>query len=153
MEEECQVEVRKEERGRKERGGREVRGEERKERKGRKRGEGRREGGRKGRRGEVEDEAGRRRVDVVDSLIHLSDTILIVHPFTRKMQQCKKSLMGNLFILHPKLRPALLKVRAQCEVNCESKLMAAIDPATTYTLEEFKTVHIGKMGLVGNCIS
>lgn len=64
------------------------------------------------------------------------------------MQQVKKSLMGNLFILHPKLRPALLKVRAQCEVNCENKLMAAIDPGTTYTLEEFKMCHIAKMGLV-----
>ena len=89
---------------------------------------------------------------MVGSLIHWSDTILTVLPFPRKMQQCKKSLMGNLFILHPKLRPALLKVRARCEVNCESKLMAAIDPGTTYTLEEFKTVHYAKMGLVGNCI-
>ena len=60
MEEECQVEVRREERG------------EQKER-GWEGGEGRREGGRKveeGRRGEVEDGAGRRRVDVVGSLIH-----------------------------------------------------------------------------------
>ena len=61
--------------------------------------------------------------------------------------------MGNLFILHPELRPALLKVRAQCEANCENKLMAAIDPGTTYTLEEFKTCHIAKMGLVGNYIN
>lgn len=64
------------------------------------------------------------------------------------MQECRKSLEANLFILHPKLCPALLEVRKQCEASYESKLMAAIEEGTTYTLEEFKTCHMGKMGLV-----
>ena len=64
MEEECQVEVRREERRTEGEGVG---------------GEGRREGGRKGeerRRGEVEDGTGRRRVDVVGSLIHLTQSLL-----------------------------------------------------------------------------
>lgn len=66
------------------------------------------------------------------------------------MEQCKKSLEANLFILHDKLCPALLIVRGQCEMYCESKLMAAIEDNTTYTLDEFKTCHITKMKLVRN---
>ena len=64
------------------------------------------------------------------------------------MEQCKKQLKAHLFILHPDLRPALLHVQSQCVINTENKLMAAIEPLTTYTLEEFKTVHFTKMKLV-----
>ena len=64
------------------------------------------------------------------------------------MEQCKKQLEAHLFILHPQLRPALLLVQSQCVSNTESKLMAAIEPLTTYTLQEFKTVHFTKMKLV-----
>ena len=64
------------------------------------------------------------------------------------MEQCKKQLKAHLFILHPDLRPALLHVQSQCVTNTENKLMAAIEPLTTYTLEEFKTVHFTKMKLV-----
>lgn len=64
------------------------------------------------------------------------------------MEQCKKQLEAHLFILHPQLRPALLLVQSQCVTNTENKLMAAIEPLTTYTLEEFKTVHFTKMKLV-----
>ena len=75
-------------------------------------------------------------------------TLLLSSYSLRKMEECKKSLEANLFILHNKLRPALLVVRGQCEIHCESKLMAAIEPKTTYTLDEFKTCHITKMKLV-----
>lgn len=64
------------------------------------------------------------------------------------MEQCKKQLDAHLFILHPQLCPALLRVQGQCVANSENQLMAAIEPLTTYTLEEFKTVHIAKMKLV-----
>lgn len=67
---------------------------------------------------------------------------------SRKISACKKVLEKNLFILHPKLRPALLEVHNQCVANMETLLMAAIDPGTTYTLEEFKTCHMAKMALV-----
>ena len=64
------------------------------------------------------------------------------------MEQCKKQLDAHLFILHPQLCPALLRVQGQCVASTENKLMAAIEPFTTYTLEEFKTVHVTKMRLV-----
>ena len=64
------------------------------------------------------------------------------------MEECKKSLESNLFILHHELCPALLMVKGQCEVSCEEKLMAAIEDNTTYTLEEFKTCHSAKLRLV-----
>lgn len=64
------------------------------------------------------------------------------------MEQCKKQLEAHLFILHPQLCPALLRVQAHCVNNSERQLMAAIEPLTTYTLEEFKTVHVAKMKLV-----
>lgn len=64
------------------------------------------------------------------------------------MEQCKKQLEAHLFILHPLLCPALLRVQANCVNNSERQLMAAIEPLTTYTLEEFKTVHVAKMKLV-----
>lgn len=64
------------------------------------------------------------------------------------MEQCKKRLDAHLFILHPQLCPALLHVQKQCVANSEQQLMAAIEPLTTYTLEEFKTVHVTKMRLV-----
>ena len=64
------------------------------------------------------------------------------------MEQCKKQLDAHLFILHPQLCPALLCIQGQCVTNTESQLMAAIEPMTTYTLEEFKTVHVTKMKLV-----
>ena len=65
------------------------------------------------------------------------------------MQQCRKSLNADLFILNDHLRPALLELRLQCETHCQNMLMAAIEPSTTYTLEEFKTCHFTKMQLVG----
>ena len=64
------------------------------------------------------------------------------------MEQCRKSLEAHLFILHAKLRPALLQVRGQCEHNTVKQLMAAIDPNTTYTLDEFRTCHMAKLKLV-----
>ena len=64
------------------------------------------------------------------------------------MEECKKSLESNLFILHHELCPALLMVKGQCEVSCEEKLMAAIEENSTYTLEEFKTCHSAKLRLV-----
>ena len=67
---------------------------------------------------------------------------------SRKMHECRKSLEENLFILHPQLSPALLEVRGQCEADYEKKLMLAIEAGTTYTLDEFRDCHMGKMGLV-----
>lgn len=64
------------------------------------------------------------------------------------MEQCKKQLEAHLFILHPQLCPTLLQVQAHCVTNSERQLMAAIEPLTTYTLEEFKAVHVAKMKLV-----
>ena len=67
---------------------------------------------------------------------------------SRKMHECRKSLEENLFILHPQLSPALLEVRGQCEADYEKKLMLAIEAGTTYTMDEFRECHMGKMGLV-----
>ena len=66
----------------------------------------------------------------------------------RKIQECKKSLEENLFILHPQLSRALLEVRGHCQADYDSKLMLAIEVGTTYTLDEFRDCHMGKMGLV-----
>ena len=87
------------------------------------------------------------------SIVHicflfLSRILIFVSFCSRKISACKKALEKNLFILHPKLRPALLEVHNQCVGNMETLLMAAIDLGTTYTLEEFKTCHMAKMALV-----
>lgn len=75
--------------------------------------------------------------------IHLSYTIIF-----RKMELCKASLKENLFILHPRLSPALLAIQEKCASNLKDKLMAAIESSTTYTLEEFKRCHHVKLQLV-----
>ena len=64
------------------------------------------------------------------------------------MELCKERLKENLFILHPRLSPALLNVQDKCVSNLEDKLMAAIEANTTYTLEEFKRCHLVKLQLV-----
>ena len=66
----------------------------------------------------------------------------------RKMNECKESLRENLFILHPQLSYALLKLRAKCQHSLEDMLLTAIEPNTTYTLEEFKKCHLVKLQLV-----
>ena len=66
----------------------------------------------------------------------------------RRIRECKKSLEENLFILHPQLSLALLEIRAHCEADYESKLLLAIEEGTTYSLDEFRDCHMGKMGLV-----
>ena len=68
----------------------------------------------------------------------------------RRLQECKKSLEENLFILHPQLSLALLEIRAHCQSDYESKLMLAIEEGNTYTLDEFRDCHMGKMGLVSH---
>lgn len=64
------------------------------------------------------------------------------------MELCKASLKENLFILHPRLSPALLAIQDKCVSNLKDKLMAAIESSTTYTLEEFKRCHHVKLQLV-----
>lgn len=64
------------------------------------------------------------------------------------MELCKESLKDNLFILHPRLSPALLAIQEKCVSNLKNKLMAAIELNTTYTLEEFKRCHHVKLQLV-----
>ena len=64
------------------------------------------------------------------------------------MELCKGRLKEDLFILHPRLRPALLNVQDKCVSNLEDKLMVAIEANTTYTLEEFKRCHLVKLQLV-----
>lgn len=64
------------------------------------------------------------------------------------MTLCRKSLEENLFVLHRCLSPALLRLKHEAENICENELMAAIDPNTTYTLEEFRSCQLGKMGIV-----
>lgn len=64
------------------------------------------------------------------------------------MEQCKQGLKENLFILHPRLSPALLAIQDRCVANLKDKLMAAIESNTTYTLEEFKRCHHVKLQLV-----
>lgn len=64
------------------------------------------------------------------------------------MELCKASLKENLFILHPRLSPALLAIQDKCVSNLKDKLMAAIESNTTYTLEEFKRCHHVKLQLV-----
>lgn len=64
------------------------------------------------------------------------------------MEQCKEYLKENLFILNPRLGPALLNLQTKCTFSLEDKLMAAIEPSTTYTLEEFKRCHLVKLQLV-----
>ena len=67
------------------------------------------------------------------------------------MQQCKEYLKENLFILHPRLSPALLNIQDRCVSNLKDKLMSAIESNTTYTLEEFKRCHLVKLQLVSHC--
>lgn len=64
------------------------------------------------------------------------------------MEQCKESLKENLFILNPRLSPALLDIQDKCVSNLLDKLMSAVESNTTYTLEEFKRCHIVKLQLV-----
>ena len=68
----------------------------------------------------------------------------------RRIRECKKLLEENLFILHPQLSLALLEIRAQCEADYETKLLLAIEEGTTYSLDEFRDCHMGKMGLVSH---
>ncbi len=69
------------------------------------------------------------------------------------MEQSKESLRQNLFILHPRLSPTLLKVQTKCELSLQDMLLSAIEPNTTYTLEEFKKCHLVKLQLVmKNCV-
>ena len=68
--------------------------------------------------------------------------------FHRRIHKCKKSLEENLFILHPLLSLALLEIRAHCQKDYDSKVMLAIEKGTTYSLDEFRDCHMGKMGLV-----
>ena len=65
------------------------------------------------------------------------------------MELCKGLLKENLFILHPRLSPALLAIQEKCASNLKDKLMVAVEPSTTYTLEEFKRCHHVKLQLVG----
>ena len=74
--------------------------------------------------------------------------ILIYIIFYRKISRCHKELEENLFLLHPSLSPALLQLRSLAEDICTNQLMAAIDPGTTYTLDEFKDCQLAKMGFV-----
>ena len=64
------------------------------------------------------------------------------------MEQCKQSLKENLFILNPRLSPALLKVQGKCVSSLQEKLLSAIESNTTYTLDEFKKCHLVKLHLV-----
>lgn len=66
----------------------------------------------------------------------------------RSIKRCRKSLDESLFLLHPSLRPALLEIKCLIENIIQTEIMAAIDPETTYTLEEFQDSQLGKMGLV-----
>ncbi len=68
------------------------------------------------------------------------------------MELCKERLKENLFILHPRLSPALLNIQDKCVSNLEDKLMVAIESNTTYTLEEFKRCHLVKLQLVYNYV-
>ena len=68
----------------------------------------------------------------------------------RRIHECKKSLEENLFILHPQLSRALLEIRTHCMADYKSKLMLAIEAGTTYSLDEFRDCHMGKMGLVSS---
>ena len=72
----------------------------------------------------------------------------ICYHFFRRMDQCMRSLKENLFILHPQLSMALLRIRARCQLSLAGQLLTAIEPNTTYTLEEFKMCHIVKLRLV-----
>ena len=67
---------------------------------------------------------------------------------SRRIHECEKSLEENLFILHPQLSLALLEIKAHCQADYESKLMLAIEEGNTYSLDEFRDCHMGKMGLV-----
>ena len=67
------------------------------------------------------------------------------------MSRCSRYLKENLFLLHRELCPALLQVRTMAEDICENHLMVAIDPGTTYSLEEFSECQLAKMGFVSTC--
>ena len=66
------------------------------------------------------------------------------------MAHCRRLLEENLFFLNPCLVLALLEVKEETEAIVTKQLMAAIDPGTTYTLEEFQECHMAKMGFVSH---
>ncbi|ESO94694.1 hypothetical protein LOTGIDRAFT_144909 [Lottia gigantea] len=63
---------------------------------------------------------------------------------TKKIQNCKKSLNSNLFIVNASLRPALLNVREMCHRISEMGL-CQIDKDHTYALNEFKEAQFNQL--------
>ena len=60
------------------------------------------------------------------------------------MRDCKKSLVENLFIVNPSLRPALLNVREMC-FRISDMGLCKVEKGNTYTLKDFKDAQINQL--------
>lgn len=68
----------------------------------------------------------------------------------KKVQQCKKALNENLFIVNPSLRPALLNVREMC-YRISDMGLCKVEKGHTYTLRDFKDAQIDQLREVSFC--
>ncbi|XP_037662920.1 dynein heavy chain 6, axonemal isoform X2 [Choloepus didactylus] len=66
---------------------------------------------------------------------------------SKKITGCRKSLQKNLFIVNTYLRPALLKINEMC-YDLSSMGLCYIEKGHTYTLQEFKSVQLIRLGEV-----
>ena len=62
----------------------------------------------------------------------------------KKLRQCKKALVENLFIVNPSLRPALLNVREMC-FRISDMGLCKVEKGNTYTLKDFKDAQINQL--------
>ncbi|KAF6019361.1 DNAH6 [Bugula neritina] len=62
----------------------------------------------------------------------------------KKIRDCKKALVENLFIVNPSLRPALLNVREMC-FRISDMGLCKVEKGTTYTLRDFKDAQITQL--------
>uniref|UniRef100_I3MYF0 Dynein axonemal heavy chain 6 n=1 Tax=Ictidomys tridecemlineatus TaxID=43179 RepID=I3MYF0_ICTTR len=61
-----------------------------------------------------------------------------------KINECRKSLQKDLFIVHPYLRPALLKINELC-YQLSFMGLYYIEKCHTYTLQEFKAAQVARL--------
>ncbi|GCC25591.1 hypothetical protein chiPu_0004002 [Chiloscyllium punctatum] len=63
---------------------------------------------------------------------------------SKKINNCRRALQDNLFIVNPSLRPALLNIRDMC-YRISDMALCDIKKGHTYTLEEFKAVQFRRL--------
>ncbi|XP_060697694.1 dynein axonemal heavy chain 6 [Hemiscyllium ocellatum] len=63
---------------------------------------------------------------------------------SKKINNCRRALQDNLFIVNPSLRPALLNIRDMC-YRISDMALCDIKKGHTYTLDEFKAVQFRRL--------